>query len=72
MPDGYFDRWVTGGPGRGLHVMNTLAPETMKLTTGRLVDPQEIADVIALLVSPRSASTTGADFVVDAGWLKAV
>jgi NAD(P)-dependent dehydrogenase (short-subunit alcohol dehydrogenase family) len=53
-------------------VMDTVAPELMKLSTGRLVDPQEIADVIALLVSPRSASTTGADFVVDAGFLKAV
>jgi NAD(P)-dependent dehydrogenase (short-subunit alcohol dehydrogenase family) len=53
-------------------VMDTIAPEMMKLTTGRLVDPQEVADVIALLVSPRSASTTGSDFVVDSGLLKAV
>jgi NAD(P)-dependent dehydrogenase (short-subunit alcohol dehydrogenase family) len=54
------------------HVMATLAPEVMRLSTGRLADPQEIADVIVLLVSPRSASTTGADFVVDSGFLKAV
>ena len=53
-------------------VMDKLAPEMMNLTTGRLVDPQEVADVIALLVSPRSASTTGSDFVVDGGFLKAV
>lgn len=53
-------------------VMDRVAPEMMNLTTGRLADPQEIADVVALLVSPRSASTTGADFVVDCGWLKAV
>ncbi|WP_433558659.1 SDR family NAD(P)-dependent oxidoreductase [Pseudonocardia xinjiangensis] len=53
-------------------LMDKIAPEMMKLTTGRLVDPQEVADVIALLVSPRSASTTGADFVVDSGFLKAV
>ena len=53
-------------------VMDKLAPEMMSLTTGRLVDPQEVADVIALLASPRSASTTGSDVVVDAGWLKAV
>jgi NAD(P)-dependent dehydrogenase (short-subunit alcohol dehydrogenase family) len=53
-------------------VMATLAPEVMRLSTGRLADPQEIADVIVLLVSPRSASTTGADFVVDSGFLKAV
>jgi NAD(P)-dependent dehydrogenase (short-subunit alcohol dehydrogenase family) len=53
-------------------VLDRVAPEMMNLTTGRLVDPQEVADVIAMLVSPRSGSTTGADFVVDAGWLKAV
>ncbi|MGH3909678.1 MAG: SDR family NAD(P)-dependent oxidoreductase [Pseudonocardiaceae bacterium] len=53
-------------------VLNTVAPEMMKLTTGRLVDPQEVADVIALIVSPRSASTTGSDVIVDAGWLKAI
>ena len=51
-------------------VMDSVAPQMMKLTTGRLVDPQEVADVVALLVSPRSASTTGADFAVDAGFLK--
>jgi NAD(P)-dependent dehydrogenase (short-subunit alcohol dehydrogenase family) len=42
----------------------------MRLATGRLIDAQEVADVVALLVSPRSASTIGAEFVVDAGWLK--
>ena len=44
----------------------------MQLTTGRLVEPQEIADAVALLASPRSASTTGAELVVDAGMLKAL
>jgi hypothetical protein len=52
--------------------MGKIAPEMMKLTTGWLVDPQEMADVITLLVSPPSASTTGSDFVVDAAFLKAV
>ncbi|MGV0743934.1 SDR family NAD(P)-dependent oxidoreductase [Mycolicibacterium sp. XJ870] len=53
-------------------VLDKVAPEMMNLSTGRLVDPQEIADVVALLASPRSASTTGAAFVVDAGYLKSV
>ena len=48
------------------------AAEMMSLTTGRLIDPQEIADVIVLLCSPRSASTTGSDVIVDAGLRKAV
>ncbi|WP_131738111.1 SDR family NAD(P)-dependent oxidoreductase [Actinomadura roseirufa] len=51
-------------------VLDRVAPEMMNLTTGRLADPQEVADVVALLVSPRSASTTGAEFAVDSGFLK--
>jgi len=51
-------------------VLTTLAPEMMQLVTGRLVEPQEIADTVALLASPRSGSTTGAEFVVDGGLLK--
>ncbi|MFD9486008.1 SDR family NAD(P)-dependent oxidoreductase [Streptomyces sp. NPDC059991] len=51
-------------------VMDTLAPQMMNVSTGRLVTPEEIADAVALLVSPRSGSTTGADFVVDGGYLK--
>jgi len=53
-------------------VMNQLAPEMMNLTTGRLSDPQDIADVVALLASPRSANTTGADFAIDSGFLKEI
>jgi len=53
-------------------VLDTTGPQMMGLSTGRFVDPQEVADVIALLASPRSASTNGADVVVDAGMLKAV
>jgi len=52
-------------------VIATLAPQMMALTTGRLVAPHEVADAVAFLASPRSASTTGAEFAVDAGYLKA-
>ncbi|WP_243716718.1 SDR family oxidoreductase [Actinomadura sp. KC345] len=53
-------------------VLERGAAEMMSLTIGRLVEPQEVADVIALLASPRSASTTGADFAVDSGFLKEI
>ncbi len=53
-------------------VIATVAPEQMQLTTGRFVEPQEIADAVAFLASPRAASTTGAEFVVDSGMLKAL
>jgi NAD(P)-dependent dehydrogenase (short-subunit alcohol dehydrogenase family) len=51
-------------------VLTTLAPEMMQLTTGRLADPQEIADAVVFLASPRSASTLGTELLVDSGMLK--
>ncbi|WP_424217609.1 SDR family NAD(P)-dependent oxidoreductase (plasmid) [Streptomyces sp. BI20] len=51
-------------------VIETIAPQMMGQVTGRLIDPQEVADAVLLLASPRSASTTGADFAVDAGFVK--
>jgi NAD(P)-dependent dehydrogenase (short-subunit alcohol dehydrogenase family) len=51
-------------------VLTTLAPEMMQLTTGRLADPQEIADAVVFLASPRSASTVGTELLVDSGMLK--
>ncbi len=53
-------------------VIATVAPAMMQLSTGRLAEPQEIADAVAFLASPRSASTTGAELAVDSGFLKSV
>ncbi|TDB88159.1 SDR family oxidoreductase [Actinomadura sp. KC216] len=64
---------IAGATGSGRDaVLDGGAAEMMNLTTGRLATPQEVADVIALLASPRSASTTGADFAVDSGFLKEI
>jgi NAD(P)-dependent dehydrogenase (short-subunit alcohol dehydrogenase family) len=53
-------------------VLATVVPELMNLTTGRFAEAQEIADAVAFLASPRSASTTGTEIAVDSGFLKAV
>lgn len=53
-------------------VIEELAPQSMALTTGRLARPEEIADSIALLCSPRSGSTMGAELVIDGGLVKTV
>jgi NAD(P)-dependent dehydrogenase (short-subunit alcohol dehydrogenase family) len=55
-----------------LSVMTSVVPELMQLSTGRLADPQEIADAVVLLASPRSGSTNGTQFVVDSGLLKTI
>ena len=35
--------------------------------TGRFTRPEEIADLVLLLASDRSANVTGADFAIDGG-----
>jgi NAD(P)-dependent dehydrogenase (short-subunit alcohol dehydrogenase family) len=53
-------------------VLTRVGSEMMGLTTGRMAEPQEIADAVVMLASPRSASTTGAELAVDSGFVKAV
>ncbi|WP_433331164.1 SDR family NAD(P)-dependent oxidoreductase [Spirillospora sp. CA-294931] len=59
---------ATGSDREG--VLGGEAAKMMQLTTGRLVEPGEIAAAVALLASPLSAATTGAEFAVDGGYLK--
>ena len=42
------------------------------LVTGRLGTPEEVARVIAMLVSPLSAQVTGAEWTIDGGVLREV
>lgn len=51
-------------------VLEELAPQSMALTTGRLAHPEEVADSIAMLCSPLSGSTVGAELIIDGGMVK--
>ncbi len=47
-------------------------PAANGMTTGRLVEPAEVAELIAYLASPKAASIAGVDYTVDGGSLKTV
>lgn len=51
-------------------VMDRLLPESMAITTGRVNEPGEVADLVAFLVSERAANIAGVDYVIDGGMLK--
>ncbi|WP_405500077.1 SDR family oxidoreductase [Streptomyces niveus] len=42
----------------------------MGMVTGRLVQPKEVAALVAYLASPLAGSTTGADHLIDGGAVK--
>jgi NAD(P)-dependent dehydrogenase (short-subunit alcohol dehydrogenase family) len=45
-------------------VADTAAKQSV---TGRFTRPDEVADLVVLLASDRTANVTGADFVIDGG-----
>lgn len=47
-------------------------PQLMGLTTGRLVEADEVAATVVFLTSDRAASVVGADYVVEGGGIKTV
>ena len=46
------------------------AQATAGMPTGRFATPREVATIVALLASPRTANVTGADWVIDGGLIK--
>jgi len=40
------------------------------MPTGRFTTPEEVATLVALLVSPRTANVTGSNYVIDGGLVK--
>ena len=45
-------------------------PGMAGMTIGRFTEPNEVADLVLLLASPRNGSVTGSDWVIDGGMLK--
>ncbi|BCB74597.1 SDR family oxidoreductase [Phytohabitans flavus] len=45
-------------------------PGQVGMTTGRFVEPAEVATLVAYLASPITASVAGADFMIDGGAVK--
>jgi NAD(P)-dependent dehydrogenase (short-subunit alcohol dehydrogenase family) len=43
---------------------------TANMPTGKFTTPKEVATTVALLASPRLATVTGANWVIDGGRIK--
>jgi NAD(P)-dependent dehydrogenase (short-subunit alcohol dehydrogenase family) len=50
--------------------IDEVLPRQMGISTGRITEPREVADLAAFLASPLAGNITGAEFVIDGGQIK--
>ncbi|WP_055589833.1 SDR family NAD(P)-dependent oxidoreductase [Streptacidiphilus griseoplanus] len=50
--------------------MDVVLPQSMGISTGRVTEPHEVADLALFLASPLAGNITGAEFTIDGGQIK--
>jgi len=60
---------VTGGS-KGIGLGVTRMQAMAGIPSGRFSTPEEVATLVVLLASPRTANVTGANYVIDGGPVK--
>ncbi len=61
---------VTLGKASGIDADAVREQATAGMPTGRFTTPEEVATLVALLASPRTANVTGSNYVIDGGLVK--
>jgi Enoyl-(Acyl carrier protein) reductase len=62
---------VATGAGTNAQVaLDEIVPRSMGISTGRVTEPNDVAELTVFLASPRSANITAAEFVIDGGQIK--
>lgn len=69
-PGGFADTVAAGAGTTAQAAIDEVVPASMAISTGRVTEAEEVADLILFLVSERAANITGSEYVIDGGQLK--
>ncbi|MEU6067642.1 oxidoreductase [Streptomyces sp. NPDC047082] len=69
-PGAFADIVAAGAGGTAKEALDEVVPQQMGISTGRITEPQEVADLAVFLASPRAGNITGGEFVIDGGQIK--
>ncbi|ANW22390.1 SDR family NAD(P)-dependent oxidoreductase [Streptomyces clavuligerus] len=69
-PGGFADAVASEAGGTAEAALDEVVPRTMGISTGRITEPGEVADLAVFLASPNAGNITGAEFIIDGGQIK--
>jgi len=69
-PGGFADVVAAGAGVSAQTALDDTVPRNMGISTGRVTEADEVANLVAFLASTRAANITGAEFVIDGGQIK--
>jgi len=69
-PGGFADVVAAGSGTTAQAALDQVVPRNMGISSGRITEPHEVAELAIFLASPRAANITGAEFVIDGGQIK--
>ncbi|MFC0505211.1 SDR family NAD(P)-dependent oxidoreductase [Micromonospora costi] len=69
-PDGFAHAVAASAGVTAEQALDTVVPQSMAISTGRISEAREVADLVLFLASARSANTSGAEFTIDGGQVK--
>ncbi|MFG3531360.1 SDR family NAD(P)-dependent oxidoreductase [Streptomyces sp. NPDC047917] len=71
-PGGFADATAAQAGTTAQEAMDVVIPQSMGISTGRVTEAHEVADLTIFLASPVADNITGAEFTIDGGQVKTV
>jgi NAD(P)-dependent dehydrogenase (short-subunit alcohol dehydrogenase family) len=69
-PGGFAETVAIGAGTTAKAALDEVVPKSMGISTGRITEAREVADLTVFLASPLAANITGAEFIIDGGQIK--
>ncbi len=69
-PGGFADAVASASGVSAQSALDETVPRSMGISTGRVTEADEVANLAVFLASPRAANITGTEFVIDGGQIK--
>ncbi|WP_431961772.1 SDR family NAD(P)-dependent oxidoreductase [Actinacidiphila sp. bgisy160] len=69
-PGAFADATAAAAGTTAQEALDVVVPQSMGITSGRITEPQEVADLTLFLASPVAGNINGAEVVIDGGQIK--